>query len=899
MASAALSLEDEIQRISELDQGRAQFQQWRSLGHEALRQLVVCLGPRTDTHCVRWNRSLDITDKALLVKALCRPGSDTSFYTQPLYELQHQQLTSILGEPEQSPLFSSGSKQAIFLDAAFAFDALASGPEAVLGPGTMHYCYVVLRELYYPTAPNWTVGGARAGVGGKPSAFTTSQFVRSIFSFARMLERTGHYLDALAEMQQTGHTGVEAWNVRDARRRALSLHTTLAKRAWNLAFPLKNLVPASFEDDALRAFDSSVQHALLVGLQSLADAFTNACTTVQEYREREEKAADTAERKLRVQWSEGAHGIALDALQDAARRATEARRSFPEVPPDPSRPISASERKQFAERLRAISRQFTETSVGTRSLAKPALDYLWGVLDRELIAASAVGDAVSFEASEMASAAATLGAAGHWADERLMRAAQLLGNAITPSGFAIARPFHAGGGAYYQPVQPHILGAYAQIVEHVQADLSPTVLQRMAQYFATTRREIDATRSSWRWAHSWNDHDLHSPYHTALSTIALDRICRMLDRRINELVLNHFTWRQMPSTALRLQELFYPDYGLAAMSPESSGTPRIAIAEALERMRAHVSDVKLAKQFGPRLYSAVFHGPPGTGKTTLLEALAASADVPLVEVTPSDIIVAGADRIEARARAVLRALSFLTKAVILFDEFDPVLKTRETGGTPQSIFNFLTSGMLPKLKTLYEAAKDRAVAFALVTNILSDLDPAAIRRGRFDATIGVYAPDALSRYGRLFTEVNAYLEQRSCIAPRTLNERFRAVIRATAAISMQDAGRRNWFTRPKPDDPPDADTIFGYLFSEADNPRLPSLSTEGQRPEKKKRKKAQEHEVGKPQRSFWSPTEKQEWERIESLEKRGGLLGDAIWEGVENAFLGLSSASSGEQTATA
>ena len=44
--------------------------------------------------------------------------------------------------------------------------------------------------------------------------------------------------------------------------------------------------------------------------------------------------------------------------------------------------------------------------------------------------------------------------------------------------------------------------------------------------------------------------------------------------------------------------------------------------------------------------------PAGTGKTTMIEALAVSCDVKLVEVTPSDLVKFGEEDIEVLARAV-------------------------------------------------------------------------------------------------------------------------------------------------------------------------------------------------------------------------------------------------------
>jgi SpoVK/Ycf46/Vps4 family AAA+-type ATPase len=124
----------------------------------------------------------------------------------------------------------------------------------------------------------------------------------------------------------------------------------------------------------------------------------------------------------------------------------------------------------------------------------------------------------------------------------------------------------------------------------------------------------------------------------------------------------------------------------------------------------------------------VLYGPPGAGKTTLVEAVAKSAGVPLVEITPSDILVGGEEAIERRTRHVFLALSMLTHVVILFDEFDPILQNRgkRKGDEPaKSIFEFLTPGMLPKLKLLHDSAKQTvpATCSPLISSTISMPQP--------------------------------------------------------------------------------------------------------------------------------------------------------------------------------
>lgn len=134
--------------------------------------------------------------------------------------------------------------------------------------------------------------------------------------------------------------------------------------------------------------------------------------------------------------------------------------------------------------------------------------------------------------------------------------------------------------------------------------------------------------------------------------------------------------------------------------------------------------------------SAVLFGPPGTGKTTLVEALAGALGWQYVEVLASDFLREGVDGVPARADRIFDLLMQLDRCVVLFDEIDELIQDRASGES-DPFGRFLTTSMLPKIAKLW---KQRRVVFFVATNHVSRADPAITRTSRFDARIFVAPP---------------------------------------------------------------------------------------------------------------------------------------------------------------
>jgi len=129
--------------------------------------------------------------------------------------------------------------------------------------------------------------------------------------------------------------------------------------------------------------------------------------------------------------------------------------------------------------------------------------------------------------------------------------------------------------------------------------------------------------------------------------------------------------------------------------------------------------------------SALLFGPPGTGKTTLVEALAGAIGWDYLEILPSAFLTDGIDYVAARAETIFSQLMELNRCVILFDEIDELIRDR--GDVFSDPFGrFLTTTMLPKLAKLWA---QRRVLFFANTNWIAKADPAIRRTQRFDAVL--------------------------------------------------------------------------------------------------------------------------------------------------------------------
>lgn len=751
--------------------------------------------------------------------------------------------------------------------AARVLQALLGTPGYGLSRPALCCYYRILRELYTPGPPDFTAGGIRAGEHGSSTAFMTGECARALLSLCNMLAQTADFLDRVHVWKRARDRALhpslpKEWRAHEVERARLTLRADLMSRKRDLAFKSDAiellLKRADVEEDQVR-------QAILKAMAGCSDEFQRAVKECEEARSDEVRRLHVQNcpeckakphhqddhhvpkhRTLEEERTESAHLQALRGIRDGQECT---RQGLDDVQNGNWEAAAKRLRKERGRIRRAL---------------RSAEYFLKGVLDRELAEALSDDQHHQCDYPELAFAAAGYGALhyGHraqddpeteWDDPHLKEAARLLVDRMgTDGSFPVGQPMVAYAHGYrLEVIGAEVTRAVADVLRNAEVPFQTEAVRKMLRLFWRTRDP----------GHGWGYERRPSPieaedWTTALAALALHGVVEMLDVTIRNEVLKHFTVRWLDPKGITLDTMMYGDIGLA------EAVKRPSLCRCCQQLRDHLLGVKGSK--ADRLWSLVLHGPAGTGKTTIPEALAASTGRPLVEITPSDLVVGGEDQVERRARQVFQALSILTDAVILFDEFDSVLKQRMPGKPILNIFQFLTPGMLPKLKALNKAARDRRVVYFLATNLIGDLDTAAIRDGRFDRKLGIFPPDLVSRTGRFIAEMVEF--NGTILDSDRVLDRLARVIQATGQGGMTQLGKRGWFTRP------DSGTEEGtpFHFVETGRGSWPEVMREDTLPRKPLR------DIEQWQREW------QEWAFVAAWDKR--LPSNATWSTLREAL---------------
>ncbi|PIT84896.1 hypothetical protein COU37_00020 [Candidatus Micrarchaeota archaeon CG10_big_fil_rev_8_21_14_0_10_45_29] len=136
-------------------------------------------------------------------------------------------------------------------------------------------------------------------------------------------------------------------------------------------------------------------------------------------------------------------------------------------------------------------------------------------------------------------------------------------------------------------------------------------------------------------------------------------------------------------------------------------------------------------------------GPPGTGKTMIIKALAGELNMGFYYVKCSDILSSWVGESERNVAELFQNARKNSPCILFFDEMDALARKRDRH-TSDDVGPRVLSVLLSEMDGFKKSLKHPVIVIG-ATNAPDNLDPAIMRPGRLDKIIYMHLPDAKAR----------------------------------------------------------------------------------------------------------------------------------------------------------
>jgi ATP-dependent Zn protease len=146
-----------------------------------------------------------------------------------------------------------------------------------------------------------------------------------------------------------------------------------------------------------------------------------------------------------------------------------------------------------------------------------------------------------------------------------------------------------------------------------------------------------------------------------------------------------------------------------------------------------------------KLEGVILHGPPGTGKTQFARVLACESELPLVIISPADLLGVYIGDSERKLTLLFENIRKNSPCIVFIDEMEALFKNRNNNNNytdSSKLYNNIINTFLQNIDGINAL---KGVLFIGATNYIELIDPALTRSGRMSNHIKINYPQYKDR----------------------------------------------------------------------------------------------------------------------------------------------------------